>query len=207
MFSKLMPRSAQFFDIFENHAALLVQAAEKYHSDLSSEKGIQDLSEIKNLEHQADVLTQSCVESLHKTFITPFDRDQIFSLIKALDDILDCIDGAADKLIIYRIHVVRPDFVSLTNILVQAVYQVERGVKGLRSMGDFAANTKIHQDIHRLEHEADVVLAQALGRLFDEEPDTRQIIKWKELYDLIEEAVDTCAHVADIMEGIFLENV
>lgn len=206
MFRKFLPTKVLFFDLFEQHAALIVEAAQKFYEGISHEGGINDLSSIKILEHQADLLTQKCLESLHKTFITPIDRDQIYSLIKGLDDIIDSIDEANDAMRIYKIHKATPEYIRLAELLVQSTRQIEIGVKGLRRMGEGALAAIIHKEIHRLEHEADEVLTKAIGNLFDEEKDARQIIKWKDLYEILENSTDQCAAVADLIEGIFLEN-
>ncbi len=201
-----MPHKAEFFDFFEQHAAITLAAAEKYLAYISHAYSLSKLSTIKEMEHQADRVTRNCIEALHKTFITPIDRDQIHSLINAMDDIMDSIDAAADELVIYKIQHVTKEFISLAEILVQSMRQVQIGVKGLRRLTEKETINRVHQEVYRLEHEADVVLRSALGRLFDEEADARQIIKWKDLYQTLENATDQCATVTDVLEGILLEN-
>ena len=123
MFSRLMPPKGLFFDFFEQHAAITLAAAKKYLECISHGQSILDLSQIKDMEHEADFVTRQCVEALHRTFITPIDRDQIHSLITTMDDVMDSIDAAADNLAIYKIHHITDDFLGLAEILVQATQQ------------------------------------------------------------------------------------
>lgn len=204
MFSKLFPRKTLFFDFFEMHVALIVKAAECLLEGISNHRSI--LTTIKELEHQADEVTQQCVEALHKTFITPIDRDLIFSLIERMDDIMDSIDAATDCLLVYKISDFSSDFINLCNVLIDAVREVQIGISGLRNLKKGVPIRNACREIYRLEHEADLSLRNALKSLFEEEQDARQIIKLKDLYEYLEAATDRCADVANVMEGILLEN-
>lgn len=194
----LIPKSPLFFDLFERHIALTRRAA------LLLQAG--DLLKIKQLEHEADRVTQECVEAIHRTFITPIDRDQIYKLISHLDDILDGIDKTADCLILYKVHQPSPYIDQLANLLVEAIKTVEQAVVALRSLSNAEAIRAACSVIRRYEHEADTVLYQALGLLFDEEQDARMIIKMKDIYESLEAATDSCADVADDIETILIEN-
>lgn len=205
MFKWLIPRKTEFFDYFEQHAAYILDAAQKLQICITNELALSYFAEVKQLEHDADSLVRQCIEALHKTFITPIDRDQIHKLISNLDDIMDSIDDAFDCFLIYKIRFATNDFLKLVEILVNAARHILIGVTGLRS----ANNKEIHHacaEIYRLEHEADDTLRIALGRLFDEEIDPKQIIKWKDLYAIVEVAIDQCADVADVLESILLES-
>lgn len=195
----LIPKSNLFFDLFERHIALTRRAA------LMLQLG-DELASIKKLEHEADKVTKQCADEVHKTFITPIDRDQIYKLISHLDDIMDDIDKTADCLMIYKIPKVHPEVARLANILVAAVQSVEKAVVLLRNLSNEAAIREACGEIRRYEHEADDALYSALANLFDLEADARMIIKMKDIYESLESATDRCADVADDIETILIES-
>ena len=207
MFRKFLPRRDIFFAFFEKNASISYQAAEHLLHFVASQQGPEDVFQnIKRLENEADNITHQCIEALHKTFITPMDRMDIYRLITTLDDIADEIEGIAKMLFLYKVEVLRPDAAQLAKIVVASVKEVLFAVKEMRKMkitetikGHFFA-------INHLENEADSILNQALGRLFDEEEDTKALIKWKEIYEHLETATDVCEDVSNIIEGIILEN-
>lgn len=206
MFTKWFAPKVQFFDLFEKHIALSLQAA-KIFLVLVTKQDLKSLSErIKNLEHQGDEITRQVSASLHKTFITPIDRDQMYQLINRLDDILDSIDAAADAIETFKITTVTIELKDLIHVVVQAIEQLQIAIGGLRQLKN---NRSIHiacELVNHLEHEADTIFRNALGKLFETEKDAKQIIIWKDLYENLEEASDRCADVADVIEGILLEN-
>jgi len=205
MFSRLLANKGLFFDYFEKHAGITLEAAQELLSCISNHQKIPESTKIKALEHEADAIAQHCIEALHRTFITPFDRDQIYTLICRLDDTIDSIDSTADYMIIYQMQTTTQDLLDLAHILVESVKQVERAVKSLRYLNDFNGIREICAGIRHLEGDADVKLFTALKSLFAQEQDAKQIIKWKELYESLETATDRCADVADVIEGILLE--
>ncbi len=206
MFSQLMPKETKFFDLFDQHASLLVRSAEIF---LSLSKDFQAIpvlvEEIKKLEHEADKITHHTVEMLHKTFITPFDRDDMFRLISCMDDIIDNIDAAAGDLVMYKITQMQPAALELAKTLLIATQELQSAVKGLRDLKNSESVRLYCVNINRLEHEADHILRNAIGDLFDKEEDIRLLIKWKEIYENLEEATDRCEDVANIIEGVILE--
>jgi len=145
------------------------------------------------------------VESLHKTFVTPIDRGDIHRLITRLDDILDLIDATAERVWLYGINKVDPDAQQLADVLVEAVTQVNRAMTGLRNLNDREALIEICKEINRCENEGDTLLRSALARLFNGQRDPVTIIKMKELYDFLEDAVDRCEDVANVLEGVAIE--
>jgi uncharacterized protein len=206
MYSKLFPRKALFFDLFDQHIKITAEAIERLTACISSNLDLVAIAPVKTLEHQADIITRQCAEALHTTFITPFDRDQIFLLISRMDDIIDLIDGISDCLMIYKLNSASPDLLELAILLQSSIHQVGLGVKGLRNLKNREAIRTACREINRLEHDADAVLHRAIGRLFQEETNAREIIKWKEIYEILETGTDRCADVADVIEGILLEN-
>jgi uncharacterized protein len=206
MFAKLLPQNILFFDLFDQHAALITEAARVFQNSVCAPgESLKNLEEIHTLEHQADAIVRQCMEGLHKTFITPLEREDIHQLISKMDDILDSIDAAADCLLVYKIQCSTPELKSISEVLSKAVQEIELGVKTLRTMKDIQITQQHCKNIHQLEHEGDLILRNTLGRLYDEEKDLRLLIKWKEIYEIVESAIDQCKDVADILEGIMLD--
>ena len=202
----LIPQSDIFFDLFERHVRLTLQAALVLKEEIGSDGPPENLGKVKALEHAADVVTQQCVEALHRTFITPIDRDQIYKLISHLDDIIDGLDKTADCLTIYKVYKPHPNIIKLTDILLEATKAVEKAVAGLRDLRNEESIRAACSEIRRYEHEADTALHDALVALFDEESDARMIIKMKDIYESLESTTDRCADVADDIETILMEN-
>lgn len=208
MFSKLLPKEADYFAFFSQHAALVVEAAKVFKGIVSGETpSYSDVKVIKQIEHKADAIVQACLETLHKTFITPMDRDDIYELMKRLDDVIDLIDEAFEKIITYKIRILTPEIRQFADVIEKSTLWVQKAVDKLHLIGDGSEISQICVEIHKLENEADDILRETLGKLFEEEPDTRLVIKWKEIYDNLEKATDSCVHVSDVIQGIILEYV
>ncbi len=207
MFGKLMPAEGQFFDMFNQHAALCVKGAQELlaltidfnHIDLH-------LHAIDQIEKQADQITDRTVAMLHKTFITPLDRDDIHRLITRMDDILDLMEDAAQTVSLYDIQHVTPEARRLAELVLACTEKVVEVVALLPNMKNARRITEICAEINRLESDADHVMHAALSRLFRDEPDVRNLIKLKTLYEFLESVTDRCEEVANIIEGIVVEN-
>lgn len=207
MFGKFLPQQNRFFEYFEQHASLTHQAAQIFHQlVLSNEFTITDENVIKTLEHQADQVGADCIDLLHKSFITPFQHNDIFCLITKMDDVIDAIDEAFDDCIIYKITTFPSYAKEMARLLEMATEKLEWMVKKLRDRkGQVKEMRENCREIHQLEHEMDQVLRKALSQLFDEEQDLRQFIKWKEIYESLEKAMDFCDDVSNLIEGIIVE--
>lgn len=206
MFGKLLPKNVNFFNFFDQHAFLIVKAAEEIKLMISSPTdNMSKANYVKELEHQADLVTHQCVECLHKVFITPIERDDIFRLVSRMDDILDDIEATAECLSRYKLQEMTNEVKDLADILYRSVLEVEIAVKGLRNLNSTTSIRQSCLNINRLENEADAVLRNSIVNLFDTQPDTRLIIKWKEIYENLEKATDRCEDVANIIEGVILE--
>ncbi len=207
MFGRFLPRETSFFDFFEEHAALTVEGAKEFLSLVSTGANIETKARrIHDIEHETDVITHRCVETLHKTFITPIDRDNIHRLITRMDDIMDFVEAASERIALYELTVMTPDVRDLADVLVRATQQVELALKGLRNLKSPQAILKVCIDINRLENESDQILRRAVAKLFKEEKDPIVVIKWKEIYENLENAADRCEDVANIIEGVILEH-
>lgn len=207
MFGRFLPRETSFFDFFEQHAALTVAGAKELLATvLAGENVAARAMRVKELEHEADTVTHRCMEALHKTFITPIERNDIHRLISGLDDILDLIEAAARRLRLYEITTVRAELRQMADVVQRSAEAVQRAVNGLRDMRNAGRILAVCVEINDLENEADTIHSDAVTRLFREEPDPIAVIKLKEIYDRIERATDRCEDVANIIEGIVLEH-
>jgi predicted phosphate transport protein (TIGR00153 family) len=207
MFGRLLPRETSFFDFFEEHAALTIEGTKEFLSMVTTGANIAaKCRRISDIEHETDTITHRCVEALHKTFITPIDRDQIHTLITRMDDVMDYVEAAAERIELYEITTMTNDVRDLADVLHRAAQQVEGAVRGLRDLKDTHATLKLCIDINRLENEADAILRRSVARLFKEEKDPIMVIKWKEVYENLESASDRCEDVANIIEGVILEH-
>jgi predicted phosphate transport protein (TIGR00153 family) len=206
MFGKLLPRETSFFDLFERHARLTIEGAKEFQALAGGAPVTTTVRRIKEIEHETDVITHQCVEALHKTFITPIDRNDIHRLISRMDDIMDFLEAASERIGLYEIDKMTPEVKELSAIIVRATEALEGALRGLRDMGDPQAVFTKCIEINRLENEADAIMRVAVARLFKEEKDPIMIIKWKEIYEALEEATDRCEDVANIIEGVILEH-
>jgi predicted phosphate transport protein (TIGR00153 family) len=207
MLRKLLPRETSFFDYFEQHAELTLDGATEFLSLVSSGVNIEvKARRIKEIEHETDVITHRCVEALHKTVITPMDSTQIHRLITRMDDVMDAIEAAAERIALYKLRQMTPEVQAMAEVIKSATQLLLDACRLLRNVRDPAAILKKCVDINRLENEADAILRRSVARLFKEEKDPIFVIKWKEVYENLESATDRCEDVANIIEGVVLEN-
>jgi predicted phosphate transport protein (TIGR00153 family) len=212
-FRKLLPQEGNFFDLFNQHAAHIVETAQALsklvanYSDPAAREKYN--SEVDNAERAADRITHEVNKMLHKTFITPIDREQIHSLINTMDDVADLVQDTAETLALYDVKTVTPEVISLTEISLKACERVKYAVSLLSAISDHhtaEAALKTCEEIDRLESDADRVLRAAMSKLFREEMDVRELIKSKAIYELLETISDRCEDVANLIEGVVLEN-
>ena len=207
MFARLMPHEGRFFDYFAEHAALILQGAVELRAMLDNVGELEVRAHtIKTIESKADTVTYQTIQLLHQTFITPLDREDIHQLITRMDDILDLMEDVSHCVFLYDLRAVTDEAKRLADICVACAEKVEAAVKMLDNMKNSEAITKVCGEIDRLETDADQVLRSALAKLFRHEPDTRELIKLKEIYEHLEAVTDKCEDVANIIEGIVIEN-
>jgi hypothetical protein len=206
MFRRILPKEVSFFAYFEKHVALTKDACKAF-LDLTEGKidNVTQAARIKDIEHEADDLTHTCIEELNKTFITPIDRTDIHALIKRLDDIVDSVDATASRIALYELVEMRPEAKNLAEVLVKAVEELDRALRGLRKITKPADILQHLIAVHQHENEGDIILRAALTRLFKEEKDAVVIIKWKEIFERLEKATDRCEEAANIIEKIVIE--
>ena len=202
----MIPKEEKFFKLFKNMTENIIEGSRLLKDMLDNfEDPNESQRRIKDVEHKVDSITHEILQKLNKTFITPLDREDIYALASALDDILDLIDASAARLIMYNIDSITPEAKSLGFIILQSCQAVDKAVALLGSKTNdqiFAACV----DINALENEADRVSREAISRLFDEERDPIQLIKWKEIYETLERATDKCEDAANILESVVVKN-
>jgi predicted phosphate transport protein (TIGR00153 family) len=207
VFSRLMPREERFFDLFDEHAAEIVKGAREL---LDLMKGFDDLARrvynIESIEKRADKIAHSAIDMLHKTFITPIDRDDIHQLMTRMDDVLDLIEDVAQSFSMYDIRSVTPEAMRLAELCLACAEQVQKAVALLHKRETIGQVMAVCEEIDRLESEADHVFRAAMAKLFRDEPDVRQVIKLRTVYELMESVTDRCEDVANIIEGIVIES-
>ena len=213
LFSKLLPREGNFFEMFDQHANRIVEAAHAFSKMVANYSDVEQRSihhrEVDAAERAADRITHEVSRVLHKTFITPIDRDQIHQLINTMDDVADLIQDSAETMALYDVHHMTDDIVRLTDLSVKCCERLKDAVALIGKVRDAdtaAAALKTCEEIDRLESDADHVMRSAMSRLFREEPDVRELIKLKAVYELLETITDRCEDAANLIEGIVLEN-
>lgn len=211
MFGRLMPKEGKYFDLFNTHAELIAQGGKALTNLITAlveqpEQAERYAEEIDTLERKADAITHDTLSQLHTSFITPFDRDEIHQLINGMDDILDIMQDVAESMSLYDIHRVPQDAKAMAVITENCCLCIQSVVKLLHSMDNAPAILKLCHEIDELESEADRSLRGSMSKIFREEPDAREVIKLKEMYELLESVTDRCKDVAGTIEAIVLEN-
>ncbi len=212
MFARFMPQEGKFFELFNAHTEQAVLAAHKTLELINNLNGERRQLEslvttIESAEHRADTVTHETIALLNKTFITPFDRDEIHQLISAMDDIVDVIHSLAQTLTMYDVRRATQEMLQLAEINISAVDRVRYGVGLLKTPGEHAQDIlRTCKEIDKLEGDGDRVMRGAISRLFRDEQDVRELIKLKAVYELLETVTDRCMSVANQLEAIVLEN-
>jgi len=202
-----MPREEKFFELFEESARNMVKASQVLKEMIDSWEFVGErVAEITELEHVGDTITHQIIAQLNRTFVTPFDREDIALLAHTLDDVTDFIHAAADAMLIYKVDRPNQRAKDLVNIIVQQTAEVEQAMPRLRHRADLKRLPEQCVEINRLENMADRVFRSAMAELFDNTTDIAQIIKWREIYEHMESATDRCEDVANVLEGVALKH-
>jgi predicted phosphate transport protein (TIGR00153 family) len=207
MLERFLPKKTEFFGLFSKHAALCAEGAELLRDLLRDPRNAEEgYRRIHAVEHQADRVCQETMEMLHSSFITPIDRSDIHLLSSRIDDIMDHIEATAQRIWLYEIAQPTPEMLEMSENVVRATEAMKAAVDGL---GGSVAPSRMRElcvNVKTVEKENDRVLRRATARLFKEELDARALIKWKEIYEDVEGAIDRCEDVANVIEGVVLEN-
>lgn len=201
---RLIPRDEHFYDLFQQLAARLSRAAVLLNQLFREpERRAEHVQAIKDTEHEADGITHDIIDRLDRTFITPFDREDIHALASKLDEVVDLLDGAARRVEIFQITEVHAPAVRLSEVVVRAAAQIEDAV---RHMKDGKIVSVKAYELKKLEEEGDAIYHESMGALFQREHDAITVIKWKELYDKVEDALDQAEDVTNVLQSIALKN-
>jgi uncharacterized protein len=201
----LIPRDEKFFIMFKEMTRNIIDGAELLKDMLDNfEDPLTSQRRIKDVEHKGDSLTHDIIKKLNKSFITPFDREDIYALTAALDDILDLIDASAQRIVMYNVEKPTPEAKELAFIILKSCQTIDKAVGILG--GKLEPIAEYCVEVNAMENEADRVCREAISRLFDEEKDPIQLIKWKEIYETLERATDKCEDAANILESVVVKN-
>ncbi len=212
-FGKLLPRDGNFFVMFNSHADCVVKAAEALSKLVANYDNLElrerYAREVDDAEHAADRITHEVNRTLHKTFITPIDRDQIHTLINTMDDVADLIQDSAETMALYDVRHATDEIIRLTDLSLKCCQRMRHAVSLIGDLSKPAtaeAALKTCEEIDQLESDADRVMRSAMSKLFRGEDDVREVIKLKAIYELLETITDKCEDVANVIEGVVLEN-
>lgn len=201
---RLLPTTPKFFELFERQSATLLLGARALRELAENFDDVEAKAHrIKEIESDGDQITHDLIDSLNRTFITPFDREDIHALASALDDVLDNIEGVASRFALFRVRELTPETRELILIIERACVAIHEAVKCLRNRKEVQKNLV---EINKLENDADMISRDMTAKLFETAADFRELIKWKELYGRLEATTDDCEDVANIIEGIFVKN-
>ncbi len=204
---RFFPREERFFELFDRAAEKIEHGVQRFVDLVNNYSEVEKkIKEIKDIEHESDKITHETIEKLNTTFITPFDREDIHELITKMDDILDFMEAASQRMFLYRVEKPTEELKGLANTLLSAVKEVKVAINKLRNFKDRKPILASCIEINSLENEGDNLLRNAIASLFKNSPDPITVIKLKEIYETIEIAIDRCEDVANIIEGIVLKN-
>ena len=204
MLGRLVPRDQEFFVLFDQLAGHLATAARLLHELFQNPANLQaQIRAIKEVEHQADQLTHDINARIDRSFITPIDREDIHALSTRLDDVIDLLDGTARRAEIFHIGQVREPARKMSALILEATEHLQRGVRGIKRPRDVNISAV---EVKRIEEEGDALYHQAIGDLFRGSPDPLDVIRWKEMYDRLEQAIDSCMSVVHALQSISLKN-
>ena len=206
MLKKFLPKEDKFFSLFDEISVHLVQSAHELMKCLRNPSLIAEkASLIREIEHKADAVTHATLERLHDTFITPFDRNDIYGIIQGLDDIIDLVHAVSERLVIYHLTQVPAITVQLAEKSQEAMIQVQKAISCLRNIRKADSLRGICADIHRIENESDVLFRESIAKLFREENDMKTLISLKDVNEIMETIADRCEHLASLIESLILE--
>ena len=202
-----LPTEKKFFDLFEEGTDNLVKAAMVFQDLMDNWTDVESkIYQIVDLEHEGDFITHQIMKQLHRTFVTPLDREDIALLVNTIDDILDYIHAASQAMLLYKVDRPTQRAIELAAIMVKAVNELEQAIRCLRHHSDLKKILDHCVELNRLENDADRIYRSAVSELFSETTEIIDIIKWRELYQIMESSIDKCEDLANVLEGVVLKN-
>jgi len=204
---RFIPREEKFYDLFEELADKIEEGGQLFLDMLLNYDSFEPrLAKLKEIEHEADIITHRTYEKMHTTFLTPIDREDIYALVNKMDSILDMTEASAIRMSLYKIKAPKEELLQQAGILNEATAKVKMIVRGLRDMKNAKMILDACVEINTLENAGDQILRATMAKLFENEKDPFELIKWKEIFERFEEALDVCEDVSNIIEGIVLKN-
>jgi hypothetical protein len=201
---RFIPKEEKFFEMFKESAQNLLKGAEALKDLVEDYADVErKVREIKDIEHQGDVIFHRIVDRVNKTFVTPLDREDIYELVNELDNALDAIEGVSSRFFYFKIDKPTPESIQMINIVYKAAVEIKKAIDNLKTFNDLLP---FCVEINRLENEADIISREMIGKLLDEETDWRRALKWKEIYGRLETAADHCEDIANVIESIVVKN-
>ena len=201
---QLIPRDGKFYDLFNDQAKNIYEAAQKlvilFRDFNDVEKRV---AEIKVAEHKGDQITRSVMTKLNQTFITPFDREDIHALSSALDDVMDLVDAAASRLIVYKVKSVTPGALQLADVILRGAEILVKAISELKRPQNIL---KYCEQLNQIEEESDRIKGECIAKLFEDSTLPIEVIKWKEIYEVLEAATDKCEDVSDVLATVALKS-
>ncbi len=203
----LFPREENFLPQFRQAAQVILDAARALDAMAADPRdGAVKAAAIKRLEHQGDQIAHQTFDLLNRTWITPIDREDIHQLVAALDDVLDFIDAVAARIVLFRIETSTPELKAITGLIVQSAVVLQKAMEQLSDLKNSKQILEACVEINRLENEADTINHLAIGKLFENQKDPIELLKWKEIYEIVEGATDRCEDVANVLETIVIKS-
>jgi len=204
---KFFPKEEKFYDMFEKSSKNVLVGAMLLRDLLNNYTNVEEKGKkIKEIEHEGDKITHETVKKLNHTFITPLDREDIYALISKMDDVLDFIEAVSSRMFLYKVKTPTKEAHSLMEVLMKSIEEMDKAICELRNIKKPEAILKYCIEINTLENKGDVILRDAVAKLFEDGTDPIEVIKLKEIYENLETAIDRCEDVANVIEGVVLKN-
>ncbi len=204
---RLFPREENFFEFFEELADKIAEGGQIF-LEMTQKKDYSEaiVTKLKQIEHEADGITHKTYEKMHKTFLTPIDREDIYALVNKMDSIMDVIEATAVRIYLYKVKNPSDKIIIQARILNEAIKKLKRIVHSMRNMKNSEMILDGCVEVNTLENEGDIAIRTIMAELFAQEKDPIELVKWKDIYQLLEEAIDVCEDVSNIVEGIVLKH-
>jgi hypothetical protein len=204
---QFFPKDEKFFDLLERASMNLSKGAKAFRNMLQDYTDIEHkVRHIKDLEHEGDIITHEIFDKLNRTFITPIDREDIHKITSEIDDVLDYVLGTADRMLLYKVKVPTPQATKMVDILITAIEEMGKAIHSLKDLKRSRRTLDYCIEINRLENEGDSIHRSVIADLFSDGKDPVEIIKWRDIYNHLENAIDKCEDVADAIESIVVKN-
>lgn len=204
---RLFPKTEDFFALFEELANKIEEGG-KLFLEMAKTRDFSEarVAKLKEIEHEADIITHNTYEKMHKTFLTPIDREDIYALVNKMDSIMDVIEATAVRIHLYKVKKPADEIIKQSEILNDAIIKLKSIIHAMRNMKNSESILADCVEINTLENAGDIVLRTIMANLFENEKDAIELIKWKDIFQLLEEAIDVCEDVSNIVEGIVLKH-